>query len=165
MCFCCCCLRIMSTQVFSDKTMVFLDVPFKLEKEECLMTSGRLLYVVSWAVDESGFPMAPTAPPHRPSSTRWVWTTPDWLPQGWPSSHTHAHAHTHTPLFVCYLMSWRLFFMLSCNRNTNHVTLPVDPWPAVPMQVGLNGSGTFSLTPTTLLTQNSQNSLGWVLTP
>nr|XP_046214906.1 protein CC2D2B-like isoform X3 [Oncorhynchus gorbuscha] len=49
------------------------NVPFKLEKEdaeECLMTSGRLLYVVSWAVDESGFPMAPTAPPHRPSSTR-----------------------------------------------------------------------------------------------
>eukprot|EP00063_Salmo_salar_P034840 XP_014009675.1 PREDICTED: coiled-coil and C2 domain-containing protein 2A-like isoform X2 [Salmo salar] len=49
------------------------NVPFKLEKEDaevCLMTSGRLLYVVSWAVDESGFPMAPTAPPHRPSFTR-----------------------------------------------------------------------------------------------
>uniref|UniRef100_A0A4W5R8I6 CC2D2A N-terminal C2 domain-containing protein n=1 Tax=Hucho hucho TaxID=62062 RepID=A0A4W5R8I6_9TELE len=54
-------------------TGVGSNVPFKLEKEDaemCLMTSGRLLYVVSWAVDESGFPMAPTAPPHRPSFTR-----------------------------------------------------------------------------------------------
>ncbi|XP_041722650.1 protein CC2D2B [Coregonus clupeaformis] len=63
----------------SDRTIkayyagVGSNVPFKLEKEDtevCLMTSGRLMYVVSWAVDESGFPMAPTAPPHRPSFTR-----------------------------------------------------------------------------------------------
>ncbi|XP_071235511.1 protein CC2D2B-like [Salvelinus alpinus] len=56
------------------------NVPFKLEKEDakvCLMTSGRMLYVVSWAVDESGVPMAPTAPPHRPSFTRPIASGPN----------------------------------------------------------------------------------------
>ncbi|KAL0964275.1 hypothetical protein UPYG_G00321630 [Umbra pygmaea] len=56
------------------------NVPFKLdEKEEevCLMTSARLLYALSWSVDDCGYPMAPSSQLHCPSFTKPLASLPE----------------------------------------------------------------------------------------
>jgi coiled-coil and C2 domain-containing protein 2A len=48
-----------------SKCLFKTDVPFNLKESEdeelCLLTSGKLSYSLSWALDENGIPLTPVS--------------------------------------------------------------------------------------------------------
>lgn len=54
-----------SKPVMGSKCLFKTDVPFNLKESEdeelCLLTSGKLSYSLSWALDENGIPLTPVS--------------------------------------------------------------------------------------------------------